>query len=116
MARRYRTTPRVINASSCYLTARTRRRSPLRARAGARRKPKASRQLTGRQTRTAAGRRRPELGQARAKKRAGAPGAAFTLGTPAINVAPVGGTWSRFARFSIPQRPDGSQTVWVLKS
>ena len=44
-----------------------------------------------------------------ARMRAGPPVASFTLGSPATSVAPVAGTLSRLAMFSMPQRPAGSQ-------
>ncbi len=83
----------------CCLTARTTKRWPPRARAGARQRPAGSRHTTGRRTKTAAGNARPDLDQ---RKSAGAPVAPCTFGTPAISVAPVGGTCSRLAIFSSP--------------
>src|SRR5262249_261969 len=47
--------------------------------------------------------------QTRAMRRAGPPVASFTFANPPASVAPEGGTLSRLATFSKPQRPEGSQ-------
>src|SRR5437660_8696867 len=49
------------------------------------------------------------LRHTRAMSRAGPPVAPSTLANPTTRVAPDAGTWSRFATFSSPQRPEGSQ-------
>jgi hypothetical protein len=47
--------------------------------------------------------------QTSAMRRTGPPVASFTFANPTTSVAPEGGTLSRLATFSKPQRPDGSQ-------
>src|SRR6266851_9364101 len=99
--------------------ARTTRRSRPHASTGLRPRLKASRRLIGRLTRMAAGPKRPEpqgFLHTSAKMRLGAALAPLTFGRPTISVAPIAGTLSRLVRFSIPQRPDGSHNLWVVKS
>ena len=46
--------------------------------------------------------------QTSAMRRAGPPVASFTFANPTTSMAPEGGTLSRLATFSNPQRPDGN--------
>ena len=48
-------------------------------------------------------------GQTSARMRAGPPVPPLCLGAPITSVAPLAGTLSRLAMFSMPNRPEGSQ-------
>src|SRR5882757_1709141 len=54
--------------------------------------------------------------QISAISRTGPPVEPFTFGKPTTRIASEGDSFSRLATFSSPQRPDGSQVLWVLKS
>src|SRR5436305_428031 len=54
--------------------------------------------------------------QISAISRTGPPVEPLILGSPTTRIASDGDNFSRLATFSSPQRPDGSQVLWVLKS
>src|SRR5690349_10863774 len=54
--------------------------------------------------------------QISAISRTGPPVEPFTLASPTTRIASDGDSFSMLATFSRPQRPDGSQVLWVLKS